>query len=231
VGDDLTVLVIEDEDAMRRFLRTALANQGYTVIEAITGTEGMVLAAHHGPDLVVLDLGLPEMDGIEVTRRLREWTQAAIIVVSARGQERDKVQALDEGADDYLSKPFGLSELLARIRVAIRHAQGGAPRSTGSILTAGPIQVDIARRRVVLNGREVRLTPTEYKLLVVLLRHNGRVLTHRQLLKEVWGPQRAQDTHYLHVYMGHLRGKLEADPARPRLLLSNPGVGYRLEAG
>jgi two-component system KDP operon response regulator KdpE len=230
VGDDLTILVIEDEDTMRRFLRTALATQGYTVIESITATEGLELAARHGPDLVMLDLGLPDLDGIEVARRLRELTEAPIIILSARGQERDKVEALDAGADDYLSKPFGLPELLARIRVAIRHAKAGAAASTESVLAAGPIRVDLAKRQVLVKGREVRLTPIEYNLLLVLLRHPGKVLTHQQLLKEVWGPDRTRETQYLHVYMGHLRNKLEANPARPRLLITEPGVGYRLEA-
>jgi two-component system KDP operon response regulator KdpE len=232
VADDLKVLVIEDEDTMRRFLRTAFSTQGYLVTEAITGAEGLELAARHGPDLVLLDLGLPDMDGIEVTRRLREWSQAPIIILSARGQERDKVQALDTGADDYLTKPFGLPELLARIRVAIRHARVGGASSgnTESLLTAGPLQVDVTRRRVLVKGREVRLTPIEYNLLLVLLRHPGRVLTHHQLLKEVWGPDRTHETQYLHVYMGHLRSKLEANPSRPRLLITEPGVGYRLEA-
>jgi two-component system KDP operon response regulator KdpE len=226
--DGLTVLLVEDEDPMRRFLRPALAGQGYRVIEAVTGEEGLRLAASHNPDLVLLDLALPDLDGTEVTRRLREWSQAPIIILSARGQERDKVQALDAGADDYLTKPFGLQELLARIRVARRHAAraGGA---AGALVEAGPLRLDLDKRKVSVSGREVRLTPIEYKLLLALARSAGKVLTHQQLLKEVWGPGGAGQTQYLHVYMGHLRTKLEADPARPRLLITEPGVGYRLE--
>jgi len=230
VSEALKVLLIEDEASMRRFLRPALAAQGYQVVEATTGAEGLLLAASHNPDLVMLDLGLPDLDGIEVTRRLRAWMTAPIIILSARGQETDKVQALDAGADDYLTKPFGLQELLARIRVARRHARTGESDTGEAVFTVGPLQVDLARRRVLVSEREVRLTPTEYKLLVALVRHAGKVLTHQHLLKEVWGPGRAGQTQYLHVYMGHLRTKLEADPARPRLLVTEPGVGYRLRA-
>ena len=230
MSEALKVLLIEDEASMRRFLRPALAAQGYQVVEATTGAEGLLLAASHNPDLVMLDLGLPDLDGIEVTRRLRAWMTAPIIILSARGQETDKVQALDAGADDYLTKPFGLQELLARIRVARRHARTGESDTGEAVFTVGPLQVDLARRRVLVSEREVRLTPTEYKLLVALVRHAGKVLTHQHLLKEVWGPGRAGQTQYLHVYMGHLRTKLEADPARPRLLVTEPGVGYRLRA-
>jgi two-component system, OmpR family, KDP operon response regulator KdpE len=229
--EELTVLLVEDEEPMRRFLRPALAAQGYRVIEALTGEEALRLAASHNPELVMLDLGLPDLDGIEVTRRLREWSQAPIIILSARGQERDKVQALDAGADDYLTKPFGLQELLARIRVARRHAAARAGGAGGALLEAGPLRVDLDKRKVSISGREVRLTPIEYKLLVALAKSAGKVLTHQQLLKEVWGPGRAGQTQYLHVYMGHLRTKLEVDPARPRLLITEPGVGYRLEDG
>jgi two-component system KDP operon response regulator KdpE len=227
--DELTVLLVEDEDSMRRFLRPALAAQGYRVIEAVTGAEALGLAASHNPELVILDLGLPDLDGIDVTRRLREWSQAPIVILSARGQERDKVQALDAGADDYLTKPFGLQELLARIRVARRHAAARARGPSGTVLEAGPLRIDLDKRRVGIDDREVRLTPIEYKLLLVLAKNAGKVLTHHQLLKEVWGPGRAGQTQYLHVYMGHLRNKLEADPARPRLLITEPGVGYRLD--
>jgi two-component system KDP operon response regulator KdpE len=228
VTQTLKVLLIEDEDSMRRFHRPALAAQGYQVIEARTGAEGLQLAASHNPDLVMLDLGLPDLDGIEVTRRLREWTHAPILILSARGQEPDKVQALDAGADDYLTKPFGLQELLARIRVARRHAEGRERSPDSAVFVAGPLQVDVAKRRVLVDDREVRLTPIEYKLLLTLVRHADRVLTHQQLLKEVWGPGRAGQTQYLHVYMGHLRSKLEVDPARPKLLITEPGVGYCL---
>jgi len=230
MSQDVKVLLVEDEDSMRRFLRPALAAQGYQVIEATTGADALRLAASHGPELVLLDLGLPDLDGLEVTRRLREWTRAPIIILSARGQEPDKVQALDAGADDYLTKPFGLQELLARIRVARRHVDPGERAPSDGVLAAGPLRIDLAKRRVSVGDREVRLTPIEYKLLVTLARSPGRVLTHQQLLKDVWGPGRAGQTQYLHVYMGHLRSKLESDPARPKLLLTEPGVGYRLEA-
>jgi two-component system, OmpR family, KDP operon response regulator KdpE len=230
VSEDLKVLLVEDEESMRRFLRPAFVAQGYAVIEATTGAEGLQLAASHDPGLVMLDLGLPDLDGIEVTRRLRAWSRVPIIILSARGQERDKVQALDAGADDYLTKPFGLQELLARVRVARRHAEAHDRAPSDAVLVAGPLRVDFARRRVLVGEREVRLTPLEYKLLVTLARNAGRVLTHQQLLKEVWGPGRAGQTQYLHVYMGHLRNKLEADPARPRLLITEPGVGYRFDA-
>ncbi len=230
MSEDLKVLLIEDEEPMRRFLRHALAAQGYHVVEATTGAEGLQLAASHNPDLVMLDLGLPDVDGLEVTRRLREWTRAPIIILSARGQELPKVQALDAGADDYLTKPFGLQELLARIRVARRHAEGLERGPDGAVFVAGPLKVDVARRRVLLDEREVRLTKIEYNLLLVLARHAGKVLTHQQLLKEVWGPSRAGQTQYLHVYMGQLRAKLEENPARPKLLITQPGVGYCLHA-
>jgi two-component system KDP operon response regulator KdpE len=226
---DVRLLLIEDEDSMRRFLRPALAAQGYHVIEATTGVEGLRLAASHNPEIVLLDLVLPDLDGLEVTRRLREWTRAPIIVISARGQEPDKVQALDSGADDYVTKPFGLQELLARLRVARRHANAAERPPEDGVITVGPLRIDQAKRRVSVGDREVRFTPIEYKLLVTLARNPGRVLTHQQLLKDVWGPGRAGQTQYLHVYMGHLRTKLEADPARPKLLITEPGVGYRLE--
>jgi two-component system KDP operon response regulator KdpE len=223
-------LLIEDEPQMRRFLRGSLATIDCKLTEASTGAEGLAAASTHSPDIILLDLGLPDIDGLEVTRRLREWTKVPIIVLSARGQDADKVAALDAGADDYLTKPFGLQELLARIRVARRHARTGESDTGEAVFTVGPLQVDLARRRVLVSEREVRLTPTEYKLLVALVRHAGKVLTHQHLLKEVWGPGRAGQTQYLHVYMGHLRTKLEADPARPRLLVTEPGVGYRLRA-
>ena len=226
----LKVLLVEDEESMRRFLRPALSAQGYQVIEATTGAEALRLAASHNPELVVLDLGLPDVDGLEVTRRLREWTRVPILIISARGQEPDKVQALDAGADDYLTKPFGLQELLARIRVSLRHAAGQGQGPGDTSFTAGPLHVDLGKRRVLIEDREIRLTPLEYKLLLTLVRHAGKVLTHQQLLKEVWGPGRAGQTQYLHVYMGHLRSKLEANPARPKLLITEPGVGYRLSA-
>jgi two-component system, OmpR family, KDP operon response regulator KdpE len=195
------------------------------VIEAGTGAEGLRHTAAHQPDAVILDLGLPDMDGMEIIRQIREWSRLPIIVLSARGQENDKVAALDAGADDYLTKPFGVGELLARLRVGLRHA---APIPDEPVFTAGNLRLDLASRRVHVNGAEVRLTPLEYRLLATLVRHAGKVVTHRQLLKEVWGPDCVQETAYLRVYMGHLRHKIEADPARPRLLLTEPGVGYRL---
>jgi two-component system KDP operon response regulator KdpE len=222
------ILVVEDEAQMRRFLRTSLANQGYRVVEATTGAEALALARGHNPELVLLDLGLPDQDGIEVARALREWMRAPIVVVSARGQEDDKVRALDEGADDYLTKPFGTKELMARIRVALRHAARAGLATQEPILTVGDIQLDLDKRAVHVGGSEVHLTPIEYKLLTVLMKNAGKVLTHRQLLKEVWGPAYATQTQYLRVYMTQLRHKLERDAARPKHLVTEPGVGYRL---
>ena len=221
------VLLVEDEPQMRRFLRATLPGHGYRLIEAGTGEDGLVQAASRTPDLILLDLGLPDVDGVEVTRRIRRWSATPIIVLSARGQETDKVQALDAGADDYLTKPFGTDELLARIRVALRHgARVGEGADT--VFTVGDLKVDLGARRVFVGEREVRLTRTEYVLLALLVKHAGKVLTHRQLLKEVWGPSSTDQHQYLRVYMGQLRHKLEQDPARPRYLLTETGVGYRL---
>ena len=220
------LLVVEDEPQMRKFLRATLGANGYQVLEASTGAEAMQTASGWNPELVLLDLGLPDMDGLEVTRRLREWTAAPVIVLSARGQEGDKVRALDAGADDYLTKPFGTAELLARLRVALRHASRIAAEPE-EVVRAGDLEIDLGRRRVTKSGEEVRLTVLEYKLLATLARHPGRVLTHRQLLKEVWGPNAVEQTHYLRVYMAQLRRKLEDDPARPKRLVTEPGVGYR----
>jgi two-component system KDP operon response regulator KdpE len=218
------VLVIEDEPQVRRFLRAALTSHDYRLVEAGSVREAEQLATSHNPDVYLLDLGLPDGDGIDLARRLREWTHAPIIVLSARGREEDKVNALDAGADDYLTKPFGVNELLARLRVALRHAQA---TSAEPLLEAGPLRIDLARREVTVDGREVRLTPTEYRLLALLARHAGKVLTHRQILREVWGPN-VTEFHYVRVHMAELRKKIEADPARPRLLVTEPGVGYRL---
>jgi two-component system, OmpR family, KDP operon response regulator KdpE len=223
-----TVLVIEDEPALQRFLRVTLAAQDYKVIEATTGEQGLRHAGTALPDLIVLDLGLPDVDGVEVTRRLREWSAVPIIVVSARGKEQDKVVALDAGADDYLTKPFGVGELLARVRVALRHAAAANQETGDPIFEVGPLRVDLARRQVSIAGEPVHLTPNEFKLLTVLVKHAGKVLTHRHLLKEVWGPGSGDETHYLRVYMNQLRQKLETDAARPRYLLTEAGVGYRL---
>jgi two-component system KDP operon response regulator KdpE len=226
--DEAKVLVIEDEAQMRRFLRASLPSHGYALVEAATGAEGIAKAATHQPDVILLDLGLPDMDGLEVTKRLRAWTQTPIIVLSARGLERDKVGALDAGADDYVTKPFGIEELLARMRVARRHAQKGEEPSAAAF-TVGNLRVDHGKRQVFVDEGEVHLTPIEYKLLAALVRSAGKVMTHQHLLREVWGPRYASQTQYLHVYMGHLRGKLEADPARPKVLLTETGVGYRLK--
>lgn len=221
------VLVVEDEPQMMRFLRATLPSQGYRVVEAATGQQGLTEAAMRSPDLVLLDLGLPDMDGVEVMRRLREWSAIPVIVLSARGQEGDKIQALDAGADDYLTKPFGIGELLARVRVALRHLAGAAGPAE-AVFETGELKVDLGARRVFVGEREVRLTRTEYRLLALLVKHAGKVVTHRQLLKDIWGPNAVEETHYLRVYMGQLRQKLEADPARPRYLLTETGVGYRL---
>jgi two-component system, OmpR family, KDP operon response regulator KdpE len=227
---DPAVVLIEDEPQIRRFLRATLTSQGYRLFEAATGADGLVEVGSRLPDVVVVDLGLPDMDGLQVIRRLREWSAVPIIVLSARGQEQDKVAALDAGADDYVSKPFGASELLARIRVALRHTAGATREGGEASFKVGDLQVDLARRHVAMAGREIRLTPIEYKLLTTLVRHAGRVITHQQLLREVWGPTHTDQAHYVRVYMAHLRHKLEAEPARPRYLLTEPGVGYRLAA-
>lgn len=226
-----TILLIEDEPQMRRFLRATLTSHGYGFLEALTGQEGITQVTTRNPDLVLLDLGLPDLDGLEITRRLREWTQVPIIVISARGQEQDKVAALDGGADDYLTKPFDVGELLARIRVALRHAGRSAQDREPSSFAVGELRVDIAHRRVFVGKREVHLTPIEYKLLTLLIQHAGKVLTHHQLLEKVWGAAYSSQTHYLRVYMGQLRRKLEPEPARPRYLITEPGVGYRLKIG
>ncbi len=223
------VLVIEDEPQMLKFLRASLGAEGYRVLEATTGSEGLSLARSHNPDLVLLDLGLPDMDGTDVTQKLRDWSATPILVISARGREDDKVRALDTGADDYLTKPFGTGELMARIRVARRHRDRGAQGRIDPVITVGDLSIDLDKRVVLAAGEEVHLTPNEYKLLAVLMKNAGKVLTHRQLLKEVWGPSYASQTQYLRVYMAQLRHKLERDAARPRYLVTEPGVGYRLK--
>jgi two-component system KDP operon response regulator KdpE len=222
------VLVIEDELPMRRFLRTTLAANGYQVIEAGTAKEGTMQAVGRNPDIVLLDLGLPDADGLTIVGAIRSRCRAPIIVISARGREQDKVIALDEGADDYLTKPFGVDELLARIRVALRHAALPPDAPHATVFESDALRVDLVRRQVFRKGREVHLTPTEYKLLSAMIRQAGRVVTHRQLLHDVWGAGLEDQTHYLRVYMAQLRHKLEDDPARPRLLATEPGVGYRL---
>jgi two-component system KDP operon response regulator KdpE len=226
---DLTILLIEDDAPMRRFLRASLSLSGHALIEATTGREGLAAAAAHPhPDIILLDLGLPDMDGLEVTERLREWTRTPIIVLSAREKEHDKVVALDAGADDYLTKPFSMAELLARIRVARRHVPGNGAKEE-SAFDFGDLKIDLGRRVVTRRGEEIRLTPIEFKLLATLVRNAGRVMTYQQLLKEVWGLRYASQKQYLHVYVGHLRHKLEEDPTRPRFLITDAGVGYRFK--
>jgi two-component system KDP operon response regulator KdpE len=221
------VMVVEDEPQMRRFLRASLTSHGYDLCEAASAAEAIALATSRGPEMVLLDLGLPDEDGVVLTQRLREWSRVPIIVISARGNESDKVTVLDAGADDYLTKPFGVGELLARMRVALRHAQDAAGTPT-PIIEIGELRIDLARREVKLGDAEVHLTPIEYRLLALLAQNAGRVLTHSQILKEVWGPGHAGETHYLRVYMAQLRRKIEIEPARPRLLQTEPGVGYRM---
>lgn len=224
--EESLVLVIDDEPQLLRFLTAALRSHGYRVLTAATADEGERLALSHRPDVILLDLGLPDRDGLEVVRSLRTWCEAPILVISARGQEDDKVAALEDGANDYLTKPFGTRELMARIRVALRSR--GPAMDAPAVLELGDLVVDLGRHAVLKRGARVHLTPTEFKLLVALVRHPGKVLTHNQLLKEVWGAMSLQQTHYLRVYMNQLRHKLEDDPARPRYLLTELGVGYRL---
>ncbi len=219
------VLVIDDEVQIRRLLRVSLERNGYEVVEAGSGQEGIDQAIAHQPDLVLLDLGLPDMDGSAVLQRIREWSQVPILVVSVRGREDDKIKALDCGANDYITKPFGTGELLARLRVVQRYAQQSPNRT---LFSSGDLQVDLAARAVKVRGRPIRLTATEYSLLLFFIQHAGKVLTHGQLLREIWGSNEEQKTGPLRVYMGYLRDKLEADPAKPRLLITEPGVGYRL---
>ncbi len=223
------LLLIEDEESVRRFLRLALAPEGFRVVEAATAEEGLLQAKAHNPDIILLDLGLPDMDGVEVTFRLREWTQTPIIIISARGNELDKVTALDAGADDYLTKPFGKGELMARMRAALRRAARIPGEQSNGVMTVGELRLDTVRREVSVDGRNVHLTPIEYKLLATLMKNAGKVITHKQLLADVWGPLHARETQYLRVYMSNLRQKLERDAARPKYLLTDPGVGYRLK--
>ena len=222
-----TILVVEDEAPMRRFLCAALTSHGFRVAEAGTLAMAERLATEARPAAVLLDLGLPDGDGLDLVRSMREWSSAPVIVLSARDREDDKVTALDAGADDYLTKPFGTSELLARIRVALRHARGHSA-ADDPIIALGPLRIDQGRHLVTVDGRQVHLTPIEFRLLALLARHAGKVLTHRQLLLDVWGPRSTHQTHYLRVHMAALRRKIEHDPARPRWLTTEPGVGYRL---
>ena len=222
------ILLVEDDLPIRRLLRTTLADEGYRLTEAESGQAALREALQQPPDLVILDLGLPDMDGQDVLRQLREWLRVPIIILSARDQERQKIAALDNGADDYLTKPFSTGELLARIRVALRHAARLPGDKESTQFVCGDLKVDLAARRVFVKETPIRLTPLEYKLLATLVHHAGKVLTHRFLLKEVWGPDQVQELHYLRVFMATLRRKIEADPAQPRYLLTEQGVGYRL---
>jgi two-component system KDP operon response regulator KdpE len=225
-----TIVLIEDEKQIRRFVRVSLEAEGMTVHEAETGKQGLVEAATRKPDLVIVDLGLPDTDGLDVIRELRSWTDLPVIVLSARMQEQEKVAALDAGADDYLTKPFGVSELMARIRAHLRRrnqaAASGAPQ-----FSFGGVVIDMSLRQVTRDGALVHLTPIEYRLLTTLVRHAGRVLTHRQLLLDVWGPSHVESHHYLRIYMAHLRQKLERDAAQPEFIVTETGVGYRLVIG
>jgi two-component system KDP operon response regulator KdpE len=221
----LIVLIVDDETQIRRLLRVCLERNGYQVVEAASGDEGIDQAIRHQPDLVLLDLGLPDIEGIAVLKRIREWSQVPVLIVSVRGREDDKIKALDSGANDYITKPFSTGELLARLRVVQRYTQ--QPQNQ-TLFTSGDLQVDLAGRTVKVRGCPVRLTATEYSLLLLLIQHAGKVLTHAQLLREVWGSNEEQKTGPLRVYVGYLREKIETDPAKPRLLLTEPGVGYRL---
>ena len=222
-----TVLVVEDEPEIRRFLRLALGAEGCRVVESPSGRRGAIDAGTQKPDLAIVDLGLPDFDGVEVIRRIREWSPMPILVLSARAQERSKIEALDAGADDYITKPFGIGELLARVRVALRHATRSP---AGEVLVLSEAKIDLKRRQASRQGKEVHLTPIEFRLLACLAKHLGMVVTHRELLAEVWGPTHVEHTHYLRIYMKQLREKLEVDPMRPRHLLTETGVGYRLSA-
>jgi two-component system KDP operon response regulator KdpE len=227
-GAESTVVIVEDEPEIRRFLRTSLAQHGYRVVESETGRDGLTQAHARNPDVILVDLGLPDMDGVAVVKELRTWTTVPIIIVSARDQEATKVAALDAGADDYVTKPFGVDELLARIRASLRHMARVAVNPGEAAFVTGTLRVDFEHHRVFVADREVHLTPIEFKLLATLARHAGKVLTHRQLLKEVWGPLHVEEDHYVRVYMRQLRQKIEVDPARPKYLLTELGVGYRL---
>ncbi len=224
-----TILAIEDEAPIRRFLRAYLHGRGFSLLEAATGAQGLAMAASHNPAVILLDLGLPDIDGLTVLSRLREWTQTPIIILSARGQENDKIAGLDAGADDYLVKPFSVGELEARIRVALRHAATIGSGREESVFVSGDLRVDFAARKVMVGDREAHLTPIEFKLLAVMVRHAGKVVTHAQLLREVWGRAATEQSHYVRVYVHQLRHKIEREPARPVHLKTETGVGYRLD--
>jgi len=223
------IVVIEDDPAIRLFLRTGLSAHGFNVFEADRGRQGIIEAGVRKPDLIILDLGLPDMDGVDVIKAIREWSAMPIIILSARSTEQHKIDALDAGADDYLTKPFGLGELLARIRVALRHSISGPAQDQDGVFTTGALQVDLLKRQVTVGDSEVHLTPIQYRLLSVLIKNAGKVLTHQYLLKEVWGPSYKDNSHYLRIYMSQLRQKLETDPTQPQYLLTESGVGYRFK--
>lgn len=221
-----TILVVEDEPEIRRFLRSSLGAEGYKVVESATARRGAIDASTHKPDLAIVDLGLPDFDGVDVIRQIRAWSAMPVLVLSARAREGSKIEALDAGADDYITKPFGVGELLARVRVALRHSV--RPASGGGTLKLDDATVDLEARKAVRAGREVHLTPIEFRLIACLAKHLGMLVTQKQLLTEVWGPTHAADTHYLRIYMKQLRDKLEADPVQPKHFITETGVGYRL---
>ncbi|SDF13683.1 response regulator [Sporolituus thermophilus] len=221
----LRILVVDDEPQIRKLLKVSLGAHGYEFDEATTGADGVVRAATFKPDLIIIDLGLPDMDGKDVVKAIRDWSQTPIIVLTVRDQEQEKIDALDAGADDYVTKPFSMGELMARMRVSLRRA---ASSETEPVLSCGDLVIDLVGRRVSVGGREIKLTPTEYELIKVLAQHRGRVLTHKQLLKAVWGSTYVEDTHYIRVYIGQLRRKIEENPAQPRYIITESGVGYRL---
>jgi two-component system KDP operon response regulator KdpE len=223
------IVVIEDDPAIRLFLRTGLGVNGFKVFEADSGRQGIIEAGIRKPDLIILDLGLPDMDGVDVIKTIREWSVMPIIILSARSTEQNKIDALDAGADDYLTKPFGLGELLARIRVEMRHSVSSPAQDQSGVFNTGALKVDLLKRQVIVDDREVHLTPIQYRLLSVLIKNAGKVLTHQYLLKEVWGPSYKDNSHYLRIYMSQLRQKLETDPTQPQYLLTESGVGYRLK--
>lgn len=226
MSNHATILVVDDEQAIRRFLRVALLSQSYTVLEATNGQEALSSISSQKPDLIILDLGLPDIDGVEVTHLLRQWTKVPIIILSVRGSEKDKIAALDAGADDYLTKPFGIGELSARLRAALRHANQPLNEA---VFTNGLLKVDLIKRLVTVSNAEVQLTPTEFEIIRVLVRNAGKVITHNQLLREVWGTSYEKELHILHVNISNLRHKIESDPTRPKFIITEPGVGYRLK--
>jgi two-component system, OmpR family, KDP operon response regulator KdpE len=226
---DPVIIVIEDDPSIRRFLRTSLGTHGFSVFEADTGKQAIVEVGVRKPDLVILDLGLPDMDGIDVIKAIRTWSAVPIIILSARSSEQQKIDALDVGADDYLTKPFGFGELLARMRVALRHSIRSQEQSQTDVFITANLKVDLVNRVVSVDDLEIHLTPIQYRLLTVLVKHAGKVMTHQQILKEVWGPSYQENAHYLRIYMSQLRQKLETDPTQPKFLLTESGVGYRLK--